>query len=404
MILAPSLSRPPHAPPPSAPGAGLARLLGALGERQLPGDPTLIVLGGLHGNEPAGVRAAERLLAWLGEARPPLRGRLVALAGNLEALAAGRRYIDQDLNRIWTEAGLARLRQSPGAAADPDAGAEAREMAELYALLWAEIEAAEGPVYIIDAHTTSSQSAPFILFGDTLPNRAFARRFPVPLVLGLEEQVEGTLLSHLVDIGCIAIGVEGGQHDDPSAIDNLEAVLRLALIAAGMLPPEAMPDQGACRDRLARSREGLPGVMEVRHRHPVAPEDRFAMRPGYLNFQPIAAGEILAGDRRGPVRAVEAGRILMPLYQGQGEDGYFITRPISPAWLGVSELLRRLPLRWLLPILPGVARHPDLAGALVVDTRVARFFPLQVFHLLGYRKQTWSTDRLVIRRRRQRRR
>src|SRR5688500_8439811 len=61
--------------------------------------PTLIVVGGIHGNEPAGIRAVERVIARLSER--DLRGELVAFGGNLGALRLGRRFIAKDLNRQW---------------------------------------------------------------------------------------------------------------------------------------------------------------------------------------------------------------------------------------------------------------------------------------------------------------
>ena len=71
--------------------------------------PTLFVVGGLHGNEPAGLLGLERVFARLGEVGLA-RGEFVGLAGNLEALAAGRRYIEEDLNRIWLQPRLEALR------------------------------------------------------------------------------------------------------------------------------------------------------------------------------------------------------------------------------------------------------------------------------------------------------
>ncbi len=58
--------------------------------------PTLIVLGGIHGNEPAGPLAAHRVVAALEERRSCLRGEVILLAGNTLALHRGVRYIDAD--------------------------------------------------------------------------------------------------------------------------------------------------------------------------------------------------------------------------------------------------------------------------------------------------------------------
>src|SRR6476659_4334197 len=77
--------------------------------------PLLVVVCGIHGNEPAGVRAAEAVFERLERERPELRGEVLAIGGNLAALAANRRYLEQDLNRLWLpdrihelEAGAAR--------------------------------------------------------------------------------------------------------------------------------------------------------------------------------------------------------------------------------------------------------------------------------------------------------
>lgn len=388
----------PEVPPPAHGGLDLhGHEIGRHGAAAA-GAPTLVVVAALHGNEPAGIHAARRVLARLARDGVALRGSLVALAGNLPALAARRRFIDHDLNRAWTPERVAAA-ADPTAAPLPDDAAENATMRALYGHLAAAMSAAGGPVHVLDLHTTSSRSAPFVLFADTLRNRAFARAFPLPMVLGLEEQIEGAMLNHLVEQGCVCVGVEGGQHDAPAAVDNLEALLWLALAHLGMLPPHAAPDLAACRDRLVRARGDVPPALEVRYRHAIGPADAFRMAPGYANFQPVAAGEAIASDRCGAVRAAEAGRILMPLYQGQGEDGFFMTRAIDPRWLDVSTALRQLRVCRLLPLLPGVRRHPVDRATLVVDTRVARWFPLQVFHLLGYRRRRWDGARLVVSRR-----
>ncbi|MGH9464693.1 MAG: hypothetical protein ACRD0X_03540, partial [Thermoanaerobaculia bacterium] len=75
---------------------GLPRVLGDAGSAAT--GPTLLVVAGVHGNEPAGIVATERVFARLALG-PALQGRLLGLAGNLGALAAGRRYLLEDLNR-----------------------------------------------------------------------------------------------------------------------------------------------------------------------------------------------------------------------------------------------------------------------------------------------------------------
>src|SRR5262245_38429844 len=84
--------------------------------------PTLLVIAGVHGNEPAGVSAARRALAALRSSRCPVAGEVVARAGNVRALAAGRRYLARDLNRQWTADRVAAARATLVAPAPPGHG------------------------------------------------------------------------------------------------------------------------------------------------------------------------------------------------------------------------------------------------------------------------------------------
>jgi len=64
--------------------AGPAEHLIASIRGSLPG-PTLIILGGIHGNEPAGVLAAERVWLRMQKRRAALHGEVVLLRGNTRA-------------------------------------------------------------------------------------------------------------------------------------------------------------------------------------------------------------------------------------------------------------------------------------------------------------------------------
>jgi succinylglutamate desuccinylase len=371
------------------------RVLGRV--RGVPGGPTLVALTGIHGNEASGVEAALRVLAELERRRPRLAGEVVFLAGNLAALSARARFIDLDLNRQWTPHKVAALGGGPGRVGEP---AEHVEQRELLAALSDCIRSAEGAVHFVDLHTSSADGPPFVTIGDTLRNRAFAQRFPLPLILGLEEQVDGALLELLNNHGLVTMGVEAGRHDAPESIDRHEAVLWIALVASGVLREVDGPGLGPYRERLRQASRGVPSVIEVRYRHAIRPADRFRMEPGYANFCPVTRGEVLAHDTSGTVRAPEDGLLLLPLYQGLGEDGFFISREVLPVWLRVSVLLRRLRLNRLMRFLPGVRRDPRDPAVLIVDTRVARFYPLEIFHLCGFRKVRQAGVDLVVSRRR----
>jgi len=188
---------------------------------------------------------------------------------------------------------------------------------------------------------------------------------------------------------------EGGQHSEPEAVSTSEAAVWIGLSGAGLIHESGFPEVAVGRKRLMAATRGLPSVFELRYRHPVAPGQEFRMLQGFRSFQPVKSGQLLALDREGNVLSPETGLLLMPLYQTQGEDGFFLIREFHPFWLTVSEILRRLRVGRLLHWLPGIQRDPREPHRLLVDRTVARWYTLEVLHLLGYRKKLEEADRLV---------
>lgn len=358
-----------------------------------PTGPTLVVFGSIHGNEPSGSVCLRKLVPSIRALETRLLGRVFFIAGNTRALRDKVRFIDSDLNRHWTKANLAK-----SAAENPNPAAEDAELFELNSIIGHILNTAENEVYALDLHSTSADGLPFATVGDTLRNRHFAQMFPVRILLGIEEQLEGTLLEYLNNQGVVTMGFEGGQHDSAKTIENHEALVWLAIVNAGIAAPDDVPDLGMHRQYLRIASAGRQ-ILEVRHREAIAANDDFLMNAGFKNFDVIKRGQILAENRHGRIAAVESGVILMPLYQTKGEDGFFIGREVAPFWLWLSERLRRLKLAEWMFILPGVRRDPTLPESLIVNTRVARFFPLQIFHLLGFRKRVREQNFLVVSRR-----
>ena len=373
----------------SSPGIHVPRVFGRLSGA--PG-PTLIVVGGLHGNEPAGAIALARIFARLREHDGSgITGTFVGLAGNVKALACNQRYLREDLNRIWLPERIARVRAATGRLEDED-----EELAELDRELTRARSEAQGRVVVFDVHSVSGPGPAFVTLDDTLSNRALAFRIPSPCVLGLEEELRGTLTDYFVGAGVTSFGFESGQLYDPMSADRAEAAVWIVLEAVGVLPEGQWPEVARSRRLLEQHTGSLPAVVEVRHRQAITPVDQFRMKPGFTSFQTIREGEHLASSARGPVTAPCDGLILMPLYQGQGSDGFFIVRPVHRVWLSVSSFARRLPVHRLLTWFPGVTVHPDDARSFVVDTRRARWLALQFFHLLGFKRQGRTAHGLVM--------
>ena len=283
--------------------------------------PTLIVIGGMHGNEPAGVAAAQASFAALRSSHASIRGEYVALRGNVAALAARRRFFEQDLNRMWTDASLARAR------AGVDRSRETNEQIELAHELDQIRARARGPMFVLDLHTTSARGVPFLVVGPTAEDRAFALQLPLPGIVGLEVVLEGVLTGWMSQIGCVAMAVEGGQSGSPEAESNLSAVLCIALVATGIVA--SMDNLGAARALLSRARGDLPQLIEVASRHALGPGHDFQMEPGFANIHRTSSGALLAREAGAEIRATFDGFVLLPLYQPEGRDGFFYGRSLS---------------------------------------------------------------------------
>jgi succinylglutamate desuccinylase len=388
---------------PEPAGRSVPRVLGRLDGPE--DGPMLVCVAGLHGNEPAGVLALERVFRALrgpdgdgspgthgADGAPGLQGRFVGLAGNLKALARRCRFLDLDLNRIWTGYELDKARRRPAAAEDEEMVELARHLEELLGEI---PEERRHEIFVLDLHTASGPGPAFTVLDDTLPNREFALDLQAPVVLGIEEELEGTLMHYVSDLGFTAVGFESGRHDDPAAVDLAEAAVWIALETSGVLAP-GHPRVAKSRERLIEASRALPRVVEVRYRHAISPEVGFRIREGLAGFERVAEGQILGTDRRGSIPAREPGLVLMPLYQEQGDEGFFLVRPVRPMWLSISKFVRRLHVERVLHWLPGVRRHPELPKSFLVDRKIARWVAPQLFHLLGFRRQGPGEDRYLV--------
>jgi len=315
------------------------RVLGRL--RGRPGGPLLLVTVGIHGNEPAGIAAARLVLERLQGEHTPLHGELLVLLGNRAALQQHQRYVQRDLNRGWTDDNLARLRSlrtearngakhvsSASQPAHVAAEAEDLEQLELLELLEPALADAR-TVFTLDLHTTSATGFPFSIVAGSPGSSDFALGMALPSLRGILERVDGLLAEYLGRRGCIALAVEGGQNEDARSIERLQSVLTVALAWTGVVESADLPDLAQHRERLQASSVGLPRVIEIHRRHALGPGDDFRMEPGFANLQRIRGGTLLARDRHGEIRAEQDGWLIFPLYQSQGDDGFFLGRELD---------------------------------------------------------------------------
>jgi len=295
--------------------------------------PLLIVFGAMHGNEPAGVKALDLMFKML-EVEPitnpdfKFHGRLVGVVGNVRAKREGVRFINRDLNRQWTPENVERIQTSPIEKLDE----EDLEIKELLELIHHEIDTYQPDKLIfLDLHTTTAFGGIFSIPQNTEESLRIAIELHAPVIKGLLKGIKGTTLHYFTNENfkpdTVAVTFESGQHNEDLSVNRAIAALTNCMRTIGCVKDNHVENRHDAI--LIEYSKGLPKIAELITIHNIEPEDNFRMAPNFANFQKVKKGEILAFDKNGEIEAVDDGLILMPLYQKQGEDGFFLIKTLE---------------------------------------------------------------------------
>lgn len=301
---------------------GTDRIIGEL-NGEMPG-PLVICIAGMHGNEPQGIYAFQEILESIKSSNITVKGKIIGLLGNIEALKVNQRFIDYDLNRCWVDGFLKSIFSGQKQPHSEDQNVvELNELIEKYL-----DEDGYTEKVIIDLHTTSSDNGNFIVVPEDEGNHPVIKALHLPVVIDLDKYLEGTLLAYFHKKGIVSFAFEGGLMGTKDARELHKSGVWEVLDAAGSISHHDHHDLDHYENKLRAYAEGLPSTVKAFYRHWVEPEDDFVMNPGYSNFQKVTKGEKLAKDKHGPIVAPEEGLIFMPLYQKEGNDGFFIVNEV----------------------------------------------------------------------------
>jgi predicted deacylase len=209
--------------------------------------PHVMVNALTHGNEVCGAIAVADLLD-LG--LRPRRGRLTLAFANVEAYERfdpanpdASRFVDQDLNRVWTAAIL------DDTARD---SSELRRARRLRPVL-------DTVDFLLDLHSMHERSAPLSVCGPLDKGIALARRLGTPAwIVSDEGHPEGRRMRDYAGFGAPdsaknALLVECGQHWEAAAVDVARDVTARFLILHGVVEPSDLP-AGWLREQPAATR------------------------------------------------------------------------------------------------------------------------------------------------------
>jgi len=280
-------------------------------------DKKFIIIGGMHGNEINGIEAINKIIPKFKKIFDPQRGTIYFIKGNLQALKANERFIEQDLNRLWLEENI----EKP-----VDDVADFKALHDLNDLIANDICQGEFQnCSFLDLHTFSAKSGVFAIPACNKKSLEFAKSFGVPFIEKLSETLPGTALSYFGRKGMNSVVFEGGTHQSPEATKNLAAALWHSLAFLGFIDNQ-LPEVVQSRQILHDISEELPHHLELIYRHKLEDYHNFKMKPGYFNFKPVDKQEDLAIQNQQTVKSPKEGFMLMPLYQKKGSDGFFIVK------------------------------------------------------------------------------
>ncbi len=295
--------------------------------------PLLIVFGGMHGNEPAGIRAIEMMAKML-DVEPitnpdfEYRGSFLGLVGNLKAHRENKRFVNSDLNRSFTAENLKIVNES-------DESELQNELLEIKQILkevhLAIHEIKPEKVVVLDLHTTSSFGGIFSIVTDNAESLKIAIELHAPVITGMLDGIKGTTLHYFIEenfgVPMVPVTFESGQHNEQLSVNRAIAGITNCMRTIGSVSPEHVENQHD--NLLIEHSRDLPKVSRLISKHHIADGDNFKMLPNYKNFQRIKEGEVLAQDVNGNISASDDSLILMPLYQKQGEDGFFLIQKLD---------------------------------------------------------------------------
>jgi succinylglutamate desuccinylase len=242
--------------------------------------PSVLIVGGTHGNEPMGVKIIQALKKELKHQK--INGEIILMIGNPSAVEKKVRAVDCDFNRLFGDE--AKLKKKT-----------------VEALLKEEVRALEiMPLlkrvdYLLDIHSTLKPSIPFLYMENTPKHRRAAQGFSVPYIISpfpkFHNEAFQSCMDNFVDAhGGIGITYETGWHKDHSNFKKVLSNVKHFLKAVGV----------AFNDFESKAINSTPQLLFL-YKELIAQTEDFVFEKDFYNFSFVSKGEVIAQDGNKPV-------------------------------------------------------------------------------------------------------
>mmetsp|Transcript_14977 Transcript_14977/g.32935 ORF Transcript_14977/g.32935 Transcript_14977/m.32935 type:complete len:316 (+) Transcript_14977:56-1003(+) len=275
------------------------------------GRPRAAIIGGVHGNELTGVRVVQKLVQLFSEPGNSVKGELTLIVANPDAVDAGVRFLEDDLNRCFGE-GLEDL-----------AGSMERRRAIELAPFIRNLDA------MVDLHATNKPSEPFVRLPGPMEQEYFSRC--EQLFLGSLPPQCNTVLwdpRELIAGGSMTdefalrhapqgtfICYEAGLASDVTAVPATELAVQTLLAKLGMLDTQTGVGKEVTMAEPCAPREWKHYKISDVFR---LDEDGFEWANGHgeSNFERVPAGEVFGRQGSRELSALEESFIVFPKVSG----------------------------------------------------------------------------------------
>lgn len=255
----------------------------------------LLMVGGIHGNEPSGVQAMIQMHQKLVSGEIVLKsGKISFLLGNPEAYKQEVRYIDEDLNRAFS--------------------GERRDSVEYQRVLEIRnfIQSQTDIHFLMDFHSVSTGDFQILVYNIGHPeNMDLALKLSsIPTRFAYHpDHIRAPMIEEVSQYDISSIAIECGNHSSPEAIDIASQHMNNAMVYFGM-----------CDGTITKLEDGEK-VKRYKSFQVVEPRDNFKYTlEGITTGTWISEGQVFAEDSAGPHVAPKDCFIMMPTKEVRDSD------------------------------------------------------------------------------------
>ncbi|MFA7191895.1 MAG: succinylglutamate desuccinylase/aspartoacylase family protein [Candidatus Paceibacterota bacterium] len=260
--------------------------------------PTSVIMAGIHGNEPCGVRAFKKL-----EHKLKIKsGKVIFLLGNPVALKDNVRFVEQNMNRMFAE-------QNKEYTEEEKNSYEYRR-AQFIKMFLDEADA------LLDIHSTRNKSLPFVFTeGNAFDIVNYFPKEVSRIVININEYEPGGTDGYMYEKDKIGICIECGQHDSKNA--DKVAIKSIMIF---------LQKRGHIKDS---TKKKLPKEIVMVNSIYFTKTDNFKMAKQFVDFEKIKMDQLIGTDGNEEIRAKQKGLIMFAHDCDKiGSEAFLMTKKI----------------------------------------------------------------------------